>query len=164
MWEAECAIHEVQVSSPQGAGGRGREKGEHANRLEASGQVLEVWRDCSPATGRSTRIPVRASLGEGRIMILMPESTGAGWVLSHDDPRAAMLHAEPRGTPADAFYEHGGWRCAGAMGFYGFDIDDHLITIPFYVSGTGDLRHCCYCGACAWRFLRLRPPGSDRGR
>jgi hypothetical protein len=74
------------------------------------------------------------------------------------DPEDGRLKAAPRGDPGESIYT-GGWRCAGAMGFHGFDVKDHVITVPFFVTNPdGDTRHCCYCAACARKFLGIEPP------
>ena len=69
------------------------------------------------------------------------------WITDSNDER---LRAPPRGEPDEAI-ARGGWRCAGAMGFYPDLRDkrgDHLVAVPFW-EGDGDPRHSCYCADCA---------------
>lgn len=74
-----------------------------------------------------------------------------------NDPRAGILDSPPRGELSDSFFK-GGWRCAGAMGPGA--IEDHLVSLPFYVARSGDLRHCCYCRQCALECLGMVLEGS----
>jgi len=75
------------------------------------------------------------------------------------DPQDGRLKAPPRGEPGESIFT-GGWRCMAAMGFYGHGaVEDHVITVPFFVMNPqGDTRHCCLCAPCAKRFLDMEPP------
>jgi hypothetical protein len=75
------------------------------------------------------------------------------WV---NDPNDERLHAPARGR-AGGSIASGGWRCAGAMGYHGFDVPDHVISVPFLVVDSRDPRHNCYCVACAMKFLGVSP-------
>jgi len=61
-------------------------------------------------------------------------------------------YGPPRGVPSDSFFT-GGWRCAAAMGFFGHDIPDHLVTAPAWRADNIDIRHGLYCRACAEKYL-----------